>query len=97
VAFSGAAATTELMSEFLLGALLSITSLTATFALLKTEWNRVRCAYITFEATHSRMIGASPAPSLRVRVQTGPGGVRGVGVCGEAHEKVELPWLEEPR
>lgn len=84
------------MPEFLLGALLSIISLTSTFALLKSEWNRVHCAYLTFEAAHARMIGAYAPPSLVVRVDTDPGGVRAQGACGAAREKVELPWLEDP-
>jgi hypothetical protein len=84
------------MPEFLLGALLSVLSLTATFGLLKAEWNRMHCAYLTFEAAHARMIGANASPSLSIRVETAPEGVRAQGVCGAAREKVELPWLEDP-
>ena len=83
------------MSEFLLSLLLSIIAVTATSGLLRTQWERTRCAYLTFEAVHARLVGAAVKPDLRIQLEESPAQVSGVGRCGQAREQVALPRLEE--
>jgi hypothetical protein len=82
------------VAEFLLSLLFSLVAVTATAGLLRTEWDRTRCAYLTFEAAHARLTGAPARLSPQIQVQAGPERVRGQGRCGQAREQVELPWLE---
>lgn len=82
------------MSEFLLSLLLSIIAVTTTSGLLRAEWDRTRCAYLTFEAVHAKLVGSYLRPNPQVRVDAGNERVRGQGICGQAHEQMELPWLE---
>ena len=72
----------------------ALVAVTATAGLLRAEWDRTRCAYLTFEAAHARLTGAPSEPRPQIQVQAGPERVLGQGRCGQARERVELPWLE---
>jgi hypothetical protein len=82
------------MTEFLLGLLLSILSVVAASGLLHAQWERARCAYLTYEAAHARLTGAATRLDPAIRVDEDGTAVRGYGTCDQAHEKVELPKLE---
>ena len=63
--------------------------------LFHDEWNLAQCAHLTFEATHARRIGLTPArSSFSIRVEEESDRWRGRGVCGNSKETVELPKLE---
>lgn len=82
------------MTEFLLGLLFSCAAVAAACGLLRAEWDRTRCAYVTFEATHARLTGSRARQDLRVRLSEDAEEVRGEGSCGSARESVRLPRLE---
>ena len=62
-------------------------------ALLKTEWNRDKCAYQVFEGAH-HALRDEPAIEASVKVRFTDSGVHAEGQCGLAHEAVDLPYLE---
>jgi hypothetical protein len=85
------------LSEFLLAAILVVTTLSASTSVLWAEWERARCAYQVFEHTHAARnrttrFGIGRPRSLSIR--RSPDGVEGSGRCGDSVEKVFLPWLE---
>jgi hypothetical protein len=82
------------MTEFVLSLMLAIIASAGAAGLLREEWERTRCAYLTFEATHARLVGSSAMQDARVRIEDGVRSVRGTGYCGNARERVELPRLE---
>ena len=62
---------------------------------LQAEWNRGRCAYLTFETTHARLVGRRPnATARQVETEENEREVRGEGRCGKIVEKVALRRLE---
>jgi hypothetical protein len=62
---------------------------------LRAEWDRARCAYLVFEVTHSKLVGApAPATPAPVSVTDQGDSVVGHGVCGQSTETVRLPKLE---
>lgn len=82
------------MTEFLVGLLLSITALVGAAGLLRSEWERTRCAYLTFEAAHMRLTGGWYKSDARVSVDSTSSGVRATGRCGTSREEVAFPWLD---
>ena len=69
--------------------------------ILSQEWRRSKCAYVTFETAHFKLIGRESPFSPRFskywpKVQTRETGewVEAVGYCDEMVEKVRLPKLE---
>lgn len=82
------------MTEFLIGLLLTLATLTGAAGLFQAEWERTRCAYLTFEAAHTRLTGGWRKPDLRIQVEVNAEGVRAIGRCGKAREEVDLPWLD---
>jgi hypothetical protein len=82
------------MTDFLVGLLLSIVTLTGAAGLLRGEWERTRCAYLTFEAAHARLTGKPARWESQIQVTTSSSGVSAKGRCGKAREEVEFPWLD---
>ena len=65
--------------------------------ILKEEWNRSKCAYLTFEATHRDLVSPWIAPATRgfsFQVEKRGHQITGTGQCGKHTEKVSLPFLE---
>lgn len=60
---------------------------------LRTEWDRARCAYLVFERAHERLVGL-PGGMGKVNVFEDDDAVRGEAKCGSAVERVELRRLE---
>lgn len=80
--------------ELILSSALVILTLTGSGWLLKAQWERSKCAYLVFEATHARLSGRPFALSrVQVRISEDESAVRGEGVCGGSVEKVVLPRL----
>jgi hypothetical protein len=82
------------MTEFVLSLLLCISVLAGAAGLLRSEWERTRCAYLTFEAAHARLTGTPARIDGRIRVSASADSVRAVGRCGAAREEVSFPWLD---
>jgi hypothetical protein len=85
--------------EFSLSAAMLALVLSASGWLLRAEWDRGRCAYLVFEETHARLIGARLRESgfgsrSGVTIEETSQEVRGSGRCGGATELVALPKLE---
>jgi hypothetical protein len=74
-------------------AVITIT-LTGASWVLKAEWNRFQCAYLTFEAVHAKMTGSFQRIHPKTTVVDNGNSVIGLGVCGGVREQVELPYLE---
>ena len=69
-------------------------------SLLYSQWNRMRCAYLVFEATHARLVHTrwtrpSFTGSARVYFEENETEVSGRAKCGAASETVTLKRLEE--
>jgi hypothetical protein len=90
----------------LLGSLsLLVLAVTGGGTLLKTEWNRLKCAYLVFEIGHQKLTqeanDADSGRSVRidyenglVNVQVQGEGILASAQCGQSHESVKLPNLE---
>ena len=83
-----------MLSEFLLALLFSFTTLGVTAGLLHTQWQRARCAYLTFEAVHARLSGSYFREDSELRIEESPWNVRGEGNCGSAREQLQLFRLD---
>jgi hypothetical protein len=69
-------------------------------SILKEEWDRSKCAYLTFEGTHHYLVSGL----INLPVNLGHGflfqvedlgdQILGIGQCGNHIEKVRLPRLE---
>src|SRR4051812_35679523 len=94
----------SIRGQALLEGLLSLSLLVLVVAgagsLFHSAFQRTRCAYLTFEAAHHRLVSlseesappyAGPSP---VRIVPTAAGVEAEGRCGRARERVRLPFLE---
>ncbi len=64
--------------------------------LIDTQWNRLRCAYLTFEAAHAVRIGARlPRFARNVNVRFEGEHVRATLRCGKVEEATHLPARPE--
>lgn len=76
--------------------------------ILKEEWNRSKCAYLTFEKTHHDLLGSSLSeegevfsllkggggPSFSFQIEEHGQEIVGIGLCRGHQEKIRLPLLE---
>ena len=85
----------QTLIEFMFSVMIAVFGVYLGGLVLKAEWQRVRCVYLVFEGTHSRLIGAlSSKRSIQIQFSESADRVVGVGTCGKIKEKVELPKLE---
>lgn len=86
------------MIEFFFSTTLVVLVLSGTGWVLKAEWDRSRCAYLVFEATHAkRTRSLTPRLSTWVRFDEDSELITGERICRNASEKVSLPKLEAAR
>jgi hypothetical protein len=96
----------QALIELLGSAALLILALTGGGSLFKTEWNRLKCAYLTFEIGHQKLAqesnDAESGRSVRgdyenglVNVQIQGDGILASAQCGQSHEAVKLLNLEK--
>jgi hypothetical protein len=81
------------MTEFSICMLFCVGLVAGAAGLFQHEWNRARCAYLVFEATHARLVGRDFG-TREVNLLEDSVSVRGEAICGNAHEAVELPRLD---
>lgn len=88
--------------ELVLSSALVIVALSGAGWLLKAQWERSRCAYLVFEATHARLTGRlfvlPEAKFGRIEIGFAEDGqfIQGEASCGSGSEKVRLPKLAAP-
>jgi len=88
----------QVLTEFAFFSVIVAIALASAGLLLRDEWYRSQCAYFVFESVHSRLIGRSERVSpFAIEIAEDEDRVRGVGHCGKAVERVELPKLEAAR
>ena len=86
----------QALVELLLSSTLVMLCIAGSGWLFKLEWDRARCAYVVFEKTHAKVVGASdPEPRVFVALEESEAGVSGSARCGQAREEVSLPHLEQ--
>ena len=86
----------QTLVEFCVSAAMLALVLLAAAGLLRTEWDRGRCAHLVFESTHARLTQkAGPASQIPVTLRDTPRGVHGEARCGQARESVDLSRLDE--
>jgi hypothetical protein len=84
--------------EFMVSATVASLVVAGTGWLLRAQWERGRCAYLVFEATHARRAGMpAPAGVRRVRLRSDELRTTGEARCQDALEQVTLPGLEAAR
>ena len=86
-----------MITELALGTLMSAALLFGSGAVLKSQWNRTRCAYQVFEQTHRALVSGGLGVASQVRLNDSSESMRGELICGKAREVVELPKLEFAR
>jgi hypothetical protein len=88
----------QVLAEFAFFSLVAAVVVGEAGLLIQAEWYRSQCAYLTFEATHARLTGRHGVRShFDIQIVETADRIQGVGHCGNAVEKVELPVLETAR
>src|SRR5689334_4354782 len=85
----------QALLEFIFLSILVCVTFLSVGALLRDEWKKCQCAYVVFERTHAYLTGRQnilSAPGVKVLELEDR--VEGIGRCGRALERVELPILE---
>ncbi len=85
----------QVLLEFALSSGLLLLTLVGSGWVLRAQWQRTRCAVLTFERTHAAAHERIPAwtGSIRFRLDSSDDEMRGEGQCDSIQEKVRIPRL----
>lgn len=94
----------QTLLEFILGLVFVLAVFGGGARLLRTYWDRLKCAHAVFEQTHAALIGghsnpfanpfANPFKKVFVAIRDEGNSVTGSATCGDAQETVKFFKLE---